>query len=105
MKRKGTKGANYEISRDPIYGGGVYNSGIFNMKSGIIDNNMDTDNETYGGGVYNDASGTFTMDSGTIKEYCRHGRRSRRVQCRNVLHEGRNNRRVLHDAGKWRRCI
>ena len=55
------------MNGNKTYGGGVYNSGVFNMKSGTIDNNMDTYNETYGGGVYNDASGTFTMDSGTIK--------------------------------------
>ena len=55
------------MNGNKTYGGGVYNSGVFNMKSGTIDNNMDTNNETYGGGVYNDASGTFTMDSGTIK--------------------------------------
>ena len=51
-------------SRDPIYGGGVYNSGIFTMINGRITANCMNGNKTYGGGVYN--SGIFNMKSGII---------------------------------------
>jgi len=46
-------------------GGGVYNSGAFNMQSGAISSNTTSAKEhSYGGGVYND--GTFTMKGGSI---------------------------------------
>lgn len=51
-------------SRDPIYGGGVYNSGSFTMINGRITANCMNGNKTYGGGVYN--SSIFEMSGGTI---------------------------------------
>ena len=51
-------------SRDPIYGGGVYNSGSFTMINGRITANCMNGNKTYGGGVYN--SNIFEMSGGTI---------------------------------------
>jgi hypothetical protein len=44
-------------------GGGVYNAGTFNMKSGIIKKNTA---HNYGGGVFN--SGTFNFSGGSISE-------------------------------------
>jgi hypothetical protein len=51
------------------YGGGVYNSGIFNMEGGEISGNFVRNTITdysdgYGGGVYN--NGTFNMKGGKI---------------------------------------
>jgi len=45
------------------YGGGVYNSGTFNMYGGAISNNSSS---AYGGGVYNE--GTFNMYGGVISD-------------------------------------
>jgi hypothetical protein len=50
-----------------VYGGGVYNNGIFNMNGGEISSNIvssTTGSHSYGGGVYN--CGNFTMMGGNI---------------------------------------
>lgn len=49
------------------YGGGVRNTGTFNMYSGSIENNYTAGYASRGAGVYNDLNSTFQMYGGTIK--------------------------------------
>ena len=46
-----------------VYGGGVYNTGVFTMRGGCL-----ADNRTYvdGGGVYNGSTGIFRLEGGSI---------------------------------------
>ena len=47
-------------------GGGVNNSGTFNMSGGTIAGNKSTANNNCGGGVYSNSGSLFTMSGGTI---------------------------------------
>lgn len=59
---------NYITSGGPAYGGGVYNSKIFEFTGGTITGNKveSTRQNVFGGGIYNEHDGKFTMSGGTI---------------------------------------
>lgn len=59
---------NYITSGGPAYGGGVYNSKIFEFTGGTITGNRveSTRQNVFGGGIYNEHDGKFTMSGGTI---------------------------------------
>lgn len=59
---------NIRVGRSGSYhGGGVRNTGVFNMYSGSIEGNTAAGIGSRGGGVYNDSNSVFNMYGGTIK--------------------------------------